>query len=88
VNPNKGGGKVGKQIPTLNLVDFMRAKRRATCPVCKLPADVREQLATASDKGIKRKDVLEWLRTIVGVPITDAELTAHRTGRHDDQQAT
>ena len=78
---------MSKQTPVLGLMDFMRAKRRQSCPVCKLPADVREQLATASDKGIKRKDVLEWLRTIVGAPITDAELTAHRTGRHDDQQA-
>ena len=78
---------MGKQTQVLGLMDFMRAKRREACPVCKLPAEVRAQLDTASDKGIKRKDVLEWLRTIVGVPITDAELTAHRTGRHDDQQA-
>jgi len=87
VNPNKGGGKVGKQIPTLNLVDFMREKRRKACPVCKLPVEIRAQLATASDRGIKRKDVLEWLHTVVGVDITNDELTAHRNGGHDDAAA-
>ena len=74
-------------VPVLGLVDFMRQKRREACPVCRLSAEVRSQLDTASDKGIKRKDVLEWLHRVVGSPITDAELTAHRTGRHDDQAA-
>ena len=78
---------MSKQTQIVGLAEFMRAKRREACRVCKLPADVREQLATASDRGIKRKYVLEWLRTSVGVDITDEELTAHRTGRHDDQQA-
>ena len=70
--------------PVLGLVDFMRQKRREACPVCKLPQEVREQLATASDKGITQKYVLEWLRTTVGVPITKDELTGHRNGRHDE----
>lgn len=70
-----------------SLVDFMRAKRRAACKVCQLPDDVREQLRTASDKDIKRRDVLEWLRTEVGSDITDAELTSHKAGHHDEQAA-
>jgi hypothetical protein len=70
--------------PVKSLVEFMQDKRRADCPVCKLPEDVRKQLATAAEKGIRRKDVLEWLRAVIGVQITDVELTAHRNGRHDE----
>jgi len=70
--------------PVRSLADFVRQKRRESCPVCKLPQEVRDQLATASDKGHKRRDVLEWLKVDAGVPITDTELTAHRNGRHDE----
>lgn len=76
---------VSADTPSLNLVAFMRQKRREACCVCHLSADVRSQLNTATDKGIRRKDVLEWLHAVVGVSITDAELTAHKNGRHDDQ---
>ncbi len=67
-----------------SLVEFMRQKRREACPVCALPEDVRAQLATASDKGITQKHVLEWLRSAIGASITKDELTGHRNGRHDD----
>lgn len=67
-----------------SLVDFMRQQRKAACSVCKLPEAVRAQLATASDKGITQKHVLEWLHTALGEPITKDELTSHRNGRHDD----
>ena len=64
------------------LADFMRAKKRAACKVCQLPADVLEQLAAARSAKIRRPDMLDWLRTEVGSDITDAELTAHYSARH------
>jgi hypothetical protein len=70
--------------PVTSLVAFMKDKRRAECPVCKLSEEIRTQLASASEKGIKRKDVLEWLRNAVGVAITNQELTTHRNGGHDE----
>ena len=68
----------------MSLTEFVRAKRRADCRVCKLSDEVREQLVTASDRGIKQATVLEWLRDSVGVPITRDELSTHRNGRHDE----
>lgn len=79
--------KAKPSTPTLGLVDYVKAKRREACRVCQLPDDVRDQLATASDKGIKRGVVLEWLRESVGIKITDSELTVHKNGRHDEQAA-
>jgi len=80
--------KKAMATPTLSLVAYMRKKRRETCPVCKLPPEIRAQIASASDRGIKRKDVLEWLHTVVGVDISNDELTAHRNGRHDEPDTT
>lgn len=68
-----------KAVP---LADFMKAKRRAACKVCQLPADVLDQLVAARTAKIRRPDMLEWLRTEVGVDVTDAELTGHYSGRH------
>jgi hypothetical protein len=75
------------KAPIIGLVDFMKQKRREVCPVCKLSAEVRAQLETAAEKGIKRRDVLEWLHSVVGVAVTDQELTSHRNGRHGDETA-
>ena len=69
----------------LSLVQFAREKRRATCPVCKLPADVLAQLIEARNKKITRAVQLEWLRTEVGVTITDDQLNVHGQGRHDTE---
>lgn len=78
--------KAKEQI--MGLVEFARKQRlaasREACRVCHLTDEVREQLRTASDRGIRRGVQLEWIRTYAGVDITDAELTAHRNGRHDE----
>lgn len=65
------------------LVDFARQERQKNCVVCQLSQDVRAQLRGAGDKGIKRPVQLAWLDSI-GHKITDTELTAHYSGRHDD----
>lgn len=73
-----------KDTPVMSLVDYARAKRREDCPVCALPEDIRQQIVMASDRGIRRRQVIEWLREIVKAQITEQELTTHRNGRHDD----
>ena len=71
-------------IPPLSLADFVAAKKRADCPVCALPEDIRLQLREAgSKKKIRRPEMIEWLREAHKVPISDAELTAHYSGRHE-----
>lgn len=67
----------------LSLVDYARKQRQADCPVCHLPADVREQMMGAGDRKIRRSVVLAWLREVHGAAITDTELTAHYSGKHD-----
>jgi hypothetical protein len=67
----------------LSLEAFMKAKRKADCPVCQLPAEVLDQLATARDKHIRRPDQVAWLNTEVGVSITSGDLDKHYSGRHN-----
>lgn len=83
-----GGNPVSKAKQALSLTAFARGKtmeaRRAECPVCQLPAEVREQIASASDRGIKQPTVVEWLREMIGVEIARDALQTHRNGRHDE----
>ena len=71
------------QKETLSLADFMRAKRRAECPVCQLPEEVTEQLAEAGRKKISRRDQIEWLNNELGIDISSADLDKHYSGRHN-----
>lgn len=70
------------------LAEYVRGKRldekRAVCPVCRLGAEVRKELAIAGQRGYTRKEQVGWLREVVGVEITALELQAHFAGRHDD----
>lgn len=68
----------------MGLVEFMKQKKRDACPVCQLPDEVRKQLSIASDKGIKRRHQLEWLKKEVGVELTNGDLNSHYAGRHDE----
>lgn len=71
-----------KPIPTL--VEFIKAKKRENCRVCKLPIQVRSQLGKpASEKKISRDEQIAWVEVATGVKITHEELTQHITGRHD-----
>lgn len=66
-----------------SLSDFVKAKKRADCPVCALPDDIREQLVEAGRKKIGRRDQVEWLNQEVGVDVTYDDLTSHCNARHD-----
>lgn len=68
----------------MGLVDYMKEKKREACPVCKLPEFVREQLALAKEKKITRRDQLEWLDKVVHADISNRDLDAHYSGRHDE----
>jgi hypothetical protein len=61
----------------------VRDQKRKACPVCALPDVVRQQLAAASDKGIKIALQVEWLRSEHQAKVTPSDLTTHRAGRHD-----
>ena len=67
----------------LSLVDFVRAKKRAGCPICELPADIRGEMVEARRKKITRAEVMEWLEKAVGVTVTPTQMDLHYSGRHD-----
>jgi len=71
-----------RKIPTL--VEFIKAKKRENCNVCKLPVEVRGQVGrAASERKISRDQQVEWVRLVTGAKITVEELTQHVSGRHD-----
>lgn len=67
----------------LSLVDYVRKQRRKDCAVCALPTEIREQIASASDKKIKRPIVLAWLEHAHGIKLDLAAVSAHAAGHHD-----
>lgn len=70
----------------VGLVEFARTKKldeaRATCPVCKLPASLQDEIRDGARRGIERRYQIEYLR-LRGYEIVDQDLTTHRNGRHD-----
>lgn len=66
-----------------SLAEYARDRRRDGCPVCALPPDIREQMARASEKKIRRPVVLAWLRDEHGTEIKDTDMTVHVNGHHD-----
>lgn len=72
--------------PVRSLMKFARDKRKKDCPVCALPAEVRNQLKGAGAVKIQRPVQLEWLRDEHKVKISDAQLTLHYSGRHDAEE--
>jgi hypothetical protein len=67
-----------------SLVEFARKQRQKDCPVCALDTEIRAQLRSASDKGIRRPVQLAWLREVHRSSVTDADLTSHYSAKHDD----
>lgn len=67
----------------LSLVDYARKQRQADCPVCRLPDAIKQQMLVASDKKIKRTVVMSWLKEVHSLEITDAMLTTHYSGKHE-----
>ena len=67
----------------LSLLDYARKQRRRDCAVCNLPADIREQMAGASEKKIRRAVVLSWLADAHGISISTTDMTTHSSGHHD-----
>lgn len=67
----------------LSLVEYARKQRQADCSICRLPADVRQQMLGAGDRKIRRAVVIAWLKEVHGVTVTDGELTQHYSGKHD-----
>jgi hypothetical protein len=68
---------------TRTLKEFAKDQRRATCAVCKLPIDAREQLRGAGDAKITRETQLTWLAAEFNATVSMEELDRHRSERHD-----
>lgn len=73
-----------RKLVKVSLTDFVKAKKRENCPVCKLPVEIRGQIGkSASEKHISREQQLEWVALVTGVKLSIEELNAHVNGRHD-----
>jgi len=74
------------------LADFVHEKRvierRNTCPVCKLPKAVRDEIASCRTLKVPQGWILEWLRTEIGVEVTGPQLRVHRVAYHDGRNET
>lgn len=68
---------------SISLADYARRQKLKDCPVCQLPEDIRAQLRKGASAKIRRPTQLEWLQSL-GHPVTDTQLTAHYSARHDD----
>jgi hypothetical protein len=66
-----------------SLIEYVRAKRRETCPVCQLDPDLLSQVRSAGDKRIPQDVVLAWLAEDHGIVLSKDDLLTHRNGRHD-----
>lgn len=69
-----------------SIVDFLREKERAQCPVCTLPESWRQQLQLAREKGIRIADQVEFLRK-GGIKLRPREILRHNNARHNDDEA-
>lgn len=66
-----------------SIEQFVKDRKRSTCPVCALPDNARKQLRVARERKYPRSDVLAWLAEDYNVKISDADMTHHVGGRHD-----
>lgn len=71
-----------------SIVDFLREKERAQCPVCTLPESWRQQLQFAREKGIRIADQVEFLRKKGRIKLRPQEIMHHNNKRHDDDEET
>ena len=70
-----------------SLSEFMRAKAKQKCAVCKLPVSIRAQLGRpASEQGFTRPEQVEWLLAC-GYKDVDLDiLNKHLSARHDREE--
>lgn len=66
------------------LREFASAQRKTTCPICKLPTALREEVKTASRRGIVNATVASWLKAEHNIRVTAHQIQAHGRGRHDE----
>ena len=69
--------------PVQSLAEYVMAKKRADCPICKLPDEIRAQRRGAVTKKIRRAEQIEWLAAEHGVKVTVAMFDSHHSGRHE-----
>ncbi len=89
VPPANGNGSA-PAAATRSLVDRLRQRRTderreaaiAACPVCRLPADLREQIRVARRAEYTVAEVVALL-TEDGIEVTSASLYTHSTGGHE-----
>jgi len=64
------------------LTEFIEERRRAECPVCQLPDELRDQFKVAARRKVPTAVVLEWLKVEHGVTISEEEYLRHGKSRH------
>lgn len=72
-----------QQRTSKTLKQFVKDQKRKVCAVCKLAAEIKEQIRGAADARIKAETVIEWIKEEVGMTVTVEELNKHKSERHD-----
>lgn len=78
-----------KRTAPQSLVEFMRARKKSACPICRFPVTVRRQLGPAAQAaGYTRRDQVDWLRDACGggADVTMDALNAHLNQHHDTEE--
>jgi hypothetical protein len=68
-----------------SLVDYTMDKKRAACPICSLPTDIRAQLLEARNRKIRIPEQIEWLAAEHGIKLARAHFDTHTSARHEVQ---
>lgn len=67
----------------LSLADFVMAKKRSTCAICRLPEAIRRELIDARKKRYSRAEQIEWLAAAFKIKITISDFQVHQSGQHE-----
>ena len=79
-----------KAAPPPSLAEFAHQRKveawKRTCIVCKLPAEIREQVRQARERKVERSVINDWIRRM-GYKIDDLDWQTHNAGLHEQRAA-
>lgn len=66
----------------MSLAEFVVAKKKAICPICALPKDVRDELYRGRADGIGPAAMIAWLAVEKKVDVTRHKVQNHFENNH------
>ena len=67
-----------------SVLEFIRDKRKANCPVCRVPQAIRNEMnAVRRMRSVTMPIVVEWLKAEHGIALTLEQCRHHYAGMHE-----